>query len=239
MKVLVNGGLNLSALDGWWAEAYSPNVGWALGDSREHGDDPARNAVEAAQLFDLLETQVIPEFYSRDEHNIPRAWVARVRESMASLTPNYSANRSVREYVERAYLPAAASYSRRVQNGCALGTEISDWRRALKSGWSGLRFGRVKFDTRGERHHFTTEIALGALGPHAVCVQICADAQGDQPAFCQEMTRLECPPDGSGMNLYCASVPAIRSAADYTARIVPSHPAVSVPLEAPYILWQR
>ena len=147
---------------------------------------------------------MIPEFYSRDEHNIPRAWVARVRESMASLTPNYSANRSVREYLERAYIPAAASYRRRMQNGGALGTEISDWRRALERGWTGLRFGGVKFDTRGEWHHFTSEVALGALDPLAVRVQMRADAQGDQPAFCQEMTRLEGPSDGSGMNLYCA-----------------------------------
>jgi starch phosphorylase len=239
MKVLVNGGLNLSALDGWWAEAYSPNVGWALGDGREYGDDPARNAVEAAQLYDLLETQVIPEFYSRDENNIPRAWVARARESMATLTPIYSANRCVREYVERAYLPAAALYGRRARNGGALGIAISDWRRALERGWSGLRFGCVKCDTRGEWHHFTVQAALGALDAHAVCVEICADGRGDRPAICQEMTRLEGPSDGSGMNLFSARVPAMRSAADYTARIVPSHPGVSVPLEAPFILWQR
>ncbi len=239
MKVLVNGGLNLSELDGWWAEAYSPGVGWALGDGREHGDDPARNAVEAAQLYDLLETQVIPEFYSRDESNIPRAWLARVRESMASLTPNYSANRSVREYVERAYLPAAASYRRRAQNGGALGIEISDWRRALERGWTGLRFGSVKFDTQGEWHHFTVQAELGALGPHAVRVEICADALGDGPAHCEEMTHLEGPSDGSGISVYAARVPAIRAATDYTARIVPNHPGVSVPLEAPYILWQR
>ncbi|MGO9634378.1 MAG: alpha-glucan family phosphorylase [Steroidobacteraceae bacterium] len=239
MKVLVNGGLNLSELDGWWAEAYSPKVGWALGDGQEHGDDPARNAVAAARLYDLLETQVIPEFYSRDEHNIPRAWVARVRESMASLTPNYSANRSVREYVEHAYLPAAAAYHRRARNGGALGIEISEWRRALERGWTGLRFGDVKIDTRGERHHFTVEVALGALDPRAVRVEICADGQGDRPEHCQEMTRVEGPPGGSGMNLYAADVPANRAAADYTARIVPGHPAVGVPLEAPYILWQR
>ena len=121
MKVLVNGGLNLSELDGWWAEAYAPSVGWALGDGREHGEDPARDDIEAAQLYDLLENQVIPEFYSRDENDIPRAWVARVRESMARLTPIYSANRSVREYVEGCYLPAAAAYRRRSQNKGASG----------------------------------------------------------------------------------------------------------------------
>ena len=76
MKVLVNGGINLSELDGWWAEAYTPEVGWALGDGQEHGDDPAWDAVEADALYDLLEREVIPEFYTRDDKGIPTAWVS-------------------------------------------------------------------------------------------------------------------------------------------------------------------
>ena len=87
MKVLVNGGINLSELDGWWAEAYTPEVGWALGDGLEHDDDPARDAAEANELYDLLEREVIPEFYARDENDIPTHWLKRMRESMARLTP--------------------------------------------------------------------------------------------------------------------------------------------------------
>ena len=83
MKVLVNGGINLSELDGWWVEAYTPEVGWALGDGQEHGDDPAWDAAEANALYDLLEQKVIPEFYARDGSGIPTAWVKRMRESMA------------------------------------------------------------------------------------------------------------------------------------------------------------
>jgi starch phosphorylase len=121
MKVLVNGGINLSELDGWWAEAYTPEVGWALGDGQEHDDDPAWDASEAEALYDLLEREVIPEFYTRDEQGIPRAWVARMRESMALLTPRFSANRTVREYTEQHYLPAAAAYRERAADQGALG----------------------------------------------------------------------------------------------------------------------
>jgi starch phosphorylase len=110
MKVLVNGGLNLSELDGWWAEAYSPEVGWAIGDGREHGDDPSWDAAEAESLYAVLEREVIPEFYARDEHGIPRGWVARMRESMARLTPAFSTNRAVRQYTEEHYLSAAAAF---------------------------------------------------------------------------------------------------------------------------------
>ena len=121
MKVLVNGGINLSELDGWWAEAYTPEVGWALGDGQEHGDDPAWDAVEADALYDLLEREVIPEFYTRDESGIPTAWVKRMRESMARLTPRFSANRTVREYTEQHYLPAAAAYRERAADKGAIG----------------------------------------------------------------------------------------------------------------------
>ena len=238
MKVLVNGGLNLSELDGWWAEAYAPSVGWALGDGLEHGEDPQRDAVEASQLYELLEKQVIPEFYSRDASNIPRAWVARVRESMASLTPIYSANRSVREYVEKCYLPAAASYRRRAQDGGALGRQMSAWRRAIELGWPALHFGGVEIDTRGDRHHFTVEVGRGALDARSLRVELYAEPLGDGQAFRQEMTPIG-HPGSSGMDLYAASVPAIRAAADYTARIVPTCPGVQVPLEVPHILWQR
>ena len=119
MKVLVNGGLNLSELDGWWAEAYRPEVGWAIGDGREHGEDPAWDAHEAEQLYRLLEQEVIPAFYDRGLNGIPRAWVQRMRTSMAELTPQFSTNRMVREYVERLYLPAAQAYRDRTAERAA------------------------------------------------------------------------------------------------------------------------
>ena len=150
MKVLVNGGINLSELDGWWAEAYTPEVGWALGDGQEHGDDPAWDAVEAEALYDLLEREVIPEFYTRDESGIPTAWVKRMRESMARLTPRFSANRTVREYTEQHYLPAAATYRERAADKGAVGRQMVNWQHTLKEKWATLRFGEVKVETNGE-----------------------------------------------------------------------------------------
>jgi starch phosphorylase len=104
MKVLVNGGLNFSELDGWWVEAYAPEVGWALGDGKEHGEDPAWDADEADRLYTLLEREIIPEFYRRDDRGLPQGWIARMRESMARLTTAFSANRAVRQYTEQHYL---------------------------------------------------------------------------------------------------------------------------------------
>ena len=175
MKVLVNGGINLSELDGWWAEAYTPEVGWALGDGQEHGDDPAWDAAEANALYDLLEREVIPEFYTRDASGIPTAWVKRMRESMARLTPRFSAHRAVREYTEQRYLPAATAYQERAANKGAVGRQMVDWQHSLEQKWATLHFGEVKVETRGEQHVFEVQVCLNGLDPQAVRVELYAD----------------------------------------------------------------
>jgi len=239
MKVLVNGGINLSELDGWWAEAYTPEVGWALGDGQEHGDDPAWDAAEAATLYDLLEREVIPEFYTRDEAGIPAAWVARMRESMARLTPHFSASRAVREYTEQHYLPAAASYRERAANRGAVGKQVVDWQRAMDRKWDSLRFGDVRVETNADHHIFQVELVLNNLDPNAARVELYADGIGGNAPVRQEMKGVGQLADVSGGYLYSAAVSAARPPADYTPRVIPQRSGVAVPFESARILWQR
>jgi starch phosphorylase len=239
MKVLVNGGLNLSELDGWWAEAYSPEVGWAIGDGREHGDDPSWDAVEAESLYALLEREVVPEFYTRDEHGIPRAWVARMRESMARLTPAFSSNRVVRQYTEEHYLSAAAAFRLRAENRAALGADLVAWQAELAKHWSALRFGPATVEQQGEQYLFHVQVFLDDIDPDAVGVELYADAQKDGGPITQAMTRGERLTGAASAFAYSASVPKGRAAADYTPRLVPRHEGALVPLEAPFILWHE
>ncbi len=239
MKVLVNGGINLSELDGWWAEAYTPEVGWALGDGHEHDSDPAWDAIEAEALYDLLEHEVIPEFYTRDEQGIPNAWVARMRESMARLTPRFSANRAVCEYTKQYYLPAASAYRERIVDKGAIGMDIVNWRRALQQKWAALHFGEMKLETNGEQHLFEVQIYLDDLDSEAVRVELYAEgANGDAPERV-EMKRVRQLVGAINGFAYRASVPASRPASDYTARLMPYRDGVAVPLEDAHILWQR
>ena len=239
MKVLVNGGLNLSELDGWWAEAYTPEVGWSLGDGQEHDDDPAWDAIEAEALYDLLERQVIPEFYTRDEHGIPGAWVARMRESMARLTPRFSTNRAVREYIEQYYFPAASAYRKRAADKGAIGAQLVNWRHALEHKWAAVRFGEVRFETRGGQHVFEVQVHLDDLDPKTVRVELYANGVTGGTSVRQEMTRVRQLDGASGGYVYSAAVSAARQSADYTARVIPHHEGVAIPLEAARILWQR
>ena len=239
MKVLVNGGINLSELDGWWAEAYVPVLGWALGDGQEHGNDPAWDAVEAEALYERLEREVIPEFYNRNEKGIPTAWVARMRESMARLTPRFSADRTVREYTEEHYLPAATAYLSRVANKGAVGKQMVDWRHSLEQKWATLHFGAVKVETRDGKHIIEVQVSLHGLDPKAVRVELYADGIKENPPVRQEMTCLHPLADESGNYVYSATIAAARPPADYTARVIPHCDGVAIPLEDARILWQR
>ncbi len=239
MKILVNGGINLSELDGWWAEAYTPAVGWALGDGNEHGDDPVWDAKEAEQLYDLLEQKVVPEFYNRNEKGIPTAWISRMRESMAQLTPRFSADRSVREYTEQHYLPAATAYLERSANKGEPGKRIVEWRNTLEQKWHSIRFGKLEYHTINRQHKFEIQIYFNDLNPDTVQVELFANGINGGAPIVQKMVRGTLLKEKTTGYNYTATVNAVRPASDYTPRIIPYFPGVLVPLETALILWQH
>jgi len=237
MKVLVNGGLNLSELDGWWAEAYSPELGWAIGDGHEHGNDPSWDATEAEALYGLLEREVVPEFYTRDDDGIPRGWVARMRESMARLTPAFSTHRAIRQYTEEHYLPAAAEFRRRTQKGGSLAADLLSWQNQLAKHWSMLRFGTATVEQKDGQFRFDVQVFLDDLDPEAVRVELYAEGQNGNPAVAQLLNRGEHLAGSANGFSYTTVISETRPAADYTPRLVPQHSGAFVPLEAPFILW--
>jgi len=239
MKVLVNGGLNLSELDGWWAEAYSPEVGWAIGDGQEHGDDPGWDAQEAETLYGLLEGEVIPEFYERDEASMPTRWLGRIRESMARLTPEFSATRAIREYTERHYLPAASRYRDRAADDGALGASLLQWKLDLDRHWSNVRFVSIRINTHDGQHFFEADVASGSLSPDQFRVELYTDAFDEKGSSLEAMNASGPCKDTPGAFTYSAQVSATRLASDYTARIVPYHADAHVPIETNRIVWQR
>lgn len=239
MKVLVNGGINLSELDGWWAEAYTPEVGWALGDGNEHGDDPDWDAKEAEQLYSILEQKVVPEFYNRNEKGIPTLWISRMRESMAQLTPRFSADRTVRQYTEDHYLPASTAYLERAANKGELGKQLYDKLHTLEQKWDSIHFGEVKYETFENQHHFNIQTYFNELDPDMLQVELFANGiNGDSPIVLKMTQDTKIDETANGYQ-YTASVNDSRPASDYTARVVPLVPNISVPLEISKIVWQH
>jgi len=161
-----------------------------------------------------------------------------MRESMARLTPQFSANRTEREYTEQHYIPAASAYRQRVADRGAMGVQLVNWQRAMEQHWSNLRFGEMKVATDGQKHVFEVQVYLQGLDPNSVRVELYADGvNGGEPVRQELMHKQE--PAGANVAIYNAQVSATRPATDYTARVIPQHGGVAIPLEAAQILWQR
>ncbi len=235
MKVLANGGLNLSQLDGWWAEAYATDLGWAVGDGLEYG--PEHDEVDAEQLYQLLETQVVPTFYARDDEGVPTAWVQRMRRSMSALVERFSADRTVREYTEQYYLPMATAYRRRCADGSALASTLSHQLTRLRSYWHELAFTGVQWARENGRYQVEARLNLGHVDPQHIAVQLYAEGRNTAPA---EIHPLNLAQHEATFATFRGHFPADRPETDYTARIIPgSTLGLTVPLELGLIHWQR
>jgi starch phosphorylase len=165
--------------------------------------------------------------------------VNRMRESMARLTPRFCSGRSVRDYTEQHYLPAAAAYLERAADKGALGAQIVKERHLLDQDWNALRFGEFRLESEGDRHVFEVQMYLDEVDPDVVRVELYADGIDGAAPERMEMQRVRQLVGAANGYAYRAEVPATRPAADYTARLIPHHEGVAVPLEDAHILWQR
>ncbi len=238
MKILANGGLNLSELDGWWEEAYAPELGWAIGGGARHGEQE-QDALDAEALYAALEGQIVPEFYDRDGEGIPRAWLARIRRSMAVLAPRYCSTRMVHEYITKAYLPAAQTLRKRLAGAAELAKGIAGWERRVRQAWASLHIGAPAADCTDGALSVTVPVYLGDMAADDVHVEIYADPRQDGEPEILKLVRGE--PIAGALNgyVYSGSVRSTRPAEDFTVRIVPYHPDVRIPSELPLILWQK
>lgn len=238
MKVLVNGGLNLSERDGWWAEACNcePEVGWSLGDGREHAE-PGWDAVEAEQLYRLLEQEIVPMFYRRDAQGIPREWVARMRTSMSRLAPQFSSNRMLREYVHDAYLPASAAFRRRTADSGRLAKELADWESFVRRHWHKVHMSNLEIQEMADGWSFSLHVYLGEIPPESVQVQLYAEPTEDDAAVPHAMECRSGIPGATHGYVYHCPVATARPASDFTPRAIAWHPEARIPAEVNLILW--
>jgi glycogen phosphorylase len=238
MKVLVNGGINCSILDGWWDEAYKPDVGWAIGDDTG-GEASKVDARDAENLYALLEQRIVPEFYSRDPEGLPRRWLARVRRSTSTLTPAFASTRMFREYVEKAYLPLAEIFRVRLADECAAARQARAWADMLMRRWPTLHIGQPDVRRADNRWRFSVPVFMGEIAPESVQVQLFADVNGDKPAEVIVLYQEQPIPGALNGYIYAGEVAALRSGNDYTVRVVPYRRGIQIPAELPLIRWQH
>jgi glycogen phosphorylase len=238
MKVLVNGGLNLSELDGWWAEAYSPGSGWALHETHQLGEmGPGGSAAD--QLYRLLETEVAPLFYRRDAAGLPREWLQRVRTSMAELAPRFSSNRMLRQYVNELYAPAADDLRDRSASGARVARELAAWESRVLAHWHDVQFGDCVAEEQGGVIRVRVEVFLGGLTPDDVRVELFAEPVHGSGPLRERLDVAAHPSETGGGFHFATTIRTDRPHRHLTPRVLADHAGAHLPLELAVISWQR
>jgi starch phosphorylase len=243
MKAVVNGVLNLSIVDGWWAEAYTPEVGWAIGRGEEYTDLEYQDAVESAALYDVLEKEVVPLFYTRGRDGLPRGWIAKMKGSMRALGPFFNTNRMVREYAESFYLPAAERFWHLMEDSGAHARTLGAWKRKIYQNWPRIRVKEVSADAQslkvGDMLHVRATVHLGQLTPKDVAVEIYYGQVDDRGEIPKGIATTMGPQEGSdGVYTFAGGIQCLNSGRfGFAVRVLPRHKDLVHPYEPGLILW--
>lgn len=245
MKVAFNAGLNLSILDGWWCEGYQGNNGWAIGKGEVYGDLEYQNQVESRALYDLLEKEVVPQFYDQGNDGVPRAWVATMKAGLQSLCPVFSTDRMVEEYTQLSYLPSYRQWARLEADGLTLAKELAAWKQRVFKAWPQVRIEAVEAQLSdaigvGSSLPVTVQVALGDIPTEQVAVGVyfgVLDNQGvirgGETVTLQHETGL-----GNGRHRF-SGVLECRFCGRHgmMAQVMPRHPQVGTVYEPGYLVW--
>ncbi len=245
MKAAANGALNLSVLDGWWHEAYTPEVGWAIGGRESHADPDTGDRVDAAALYDLLENSVVPLFYDRAVDVVPHRWIDKMKESVAQLASVFNTNRMVREYCERFYLQAHLRSADLLTDTNTRIKGLAWWKGHMRAHWGEVAIKSVESDIDGEltdgaRVEVRARVVTGKISPGDVAVQIYEgplDAMGhiSDP----QIVDIETEADGDAAGgLFTGAVTCRGSGRHgFTVRVLPRHADLPSPASLGLVCW--
>jgi len=244
MKASLNGVLNVSVLDGWWAEACTMHSGWGIGLGEEYEDHGYQDEVESSALYDLLETEVVPLFYTRDASGLPRGWIARMKETILRLAPYFNTNRMVREYVEEMYLPGHRQWRHLCGSPQRL-EQLTRWKAYVRTKWPQVRVDGVEAVPPsplkvGMQVPVKAMVRLGELAPAEVRVELYMGRLNAQHEIEEPTTRplRHVCEEAAGVHVFQGDYPCTRPGTHgYTLRVVPYHPDLRDPLEMGLARW--
>ena len=246
MKAAANGVLNLSVLDGWWDEAYKPELGWAIGQGETYDDDAYQDLVEAENLYDLLEHDIAPMFYERGADDLPRRWIARMKVSIAALSAFFNTHRMVREYTERMYLPASHRYQELTDDDLSRARALAGWNDHLRRHWPNVRLDvldqqTVKELQVGETFKVQVRVHLGHLTPDDIVVQLYLGRvnAANEIVEAKALSMRVAEPEDDGHYIYETNGVTCRHSGlhGYTVRVLPRHPDLPSSFLPGLVVW--
>ena len=244
MKAAANGVLNLSVLDGWWMEGYSPEVGWAIGSTEKYNSDEERDYVESEAIYNLLQKVVAPLYYDRGSDGIPHNWIKMMKTSIRKLAPQFNTNRMVKEYYEKFYVPAHRAAGKLRDNGRL--AELARWRRDVEENWPRVRIALDDFKPEMEIHSGTripvrALVWLGDLKPEDVDVQLYTGTADGETVFKEgRAVSMQLDSKSGASYVFKGEASAYGSGRhDLAVRIIPRHPDLVNPFMPPLIQWNE
>lgn len=245
MKAAFNGALNLSVLDGWWDEGWSPRTGWAIGRGEEYSNSEEQDRVEASTLYDLLEREVVPLFYKRGEDGMPRGWIQLMKGALTSLCPVFNTNRMVHQYTIMGYRPAQERRDRMEANGFARSKNLAAWRQRIRANWGKVRIDRVESQLPKEIRvggcfEVRAFIHTGELDPADLKVEAYLGRLDENREICTGQPFVMAPMGDAeqGGRMFRAVIPWNTSGMQgITVRVLPRHDDLAHPQETGLILW--
>ena len=244
MKAGVNGVLNCSVLDGWWDEGYSPDIGWAIGRGESYDDEELQDEVESKALFDLLEREIIPMFYTRGRDNLPREWIRYMKASMREVGKRFSSHRMLMEYAENYYFPALRNYRNMAEKAFAPAKDLASYLDRVRREWSKLSISEIHTDAapimqRGDTVNVTARVELAGLAPEDVAVELYhggISSQGD--IVNPERQEMACAKRLDQSWSYHVAVTCSKTGQHgYAVRILPKHPDLVHPFLPGLVRW--
>ncbi len=245
MKVSANGGLNLSIPDGWWDEAYTPEVGWAIGNGELYDDTEYQDRVESEAIYDLLEKEIVVLFFDRRNSNLPRKWIAKMKQAMRSLCPVFNSNRMVGEYAQRFYFAAGNRYNELVEEDNRGAKMSAQWFENVNERWQGVKIlavtpESVESAAVGGCIDVSAEIDLGGLKPEDVDVEIYHGALDEKGMFAQgEAIQMNSAVrQKGGSHIFTGALPFVISGRHgYTVRVLPAGEKQAARHELALVHW--
>jgi starch phosphorylase len=248
MKAAANGALSVSVLDGWFAEAWRDHgreIGWAIGRGEEYADGLG-DKVEAEALYDLLEREVTALFFDRESRDrLPRAWIRKMKSSIAKLVPTYNTARMVKEYTQRFYIPAIDCTRRMTDDACKGAQRLADWKQRVRDAWPQVAVTDVKLQSSeeikvGEVMRVEATVMLGPLTPDDVAVELYhGPTAGSHELPRGAIVRMRMTSkNGDATYRFAGEIPATESGAHaFAARVVPYNESMSYPYETALLRW--
>lgn len=245
MKAAANGVLNVSVLDGWWAEAYAPHIGWAIGRADDDVNDPQHDANDASAVYRLLERSVVPLFYDLGLDGTPTRWIERAKASMVMALTDFGAHRMMRQYTEEFYLPADELHRTLSSDSCSPARSLADWLARVREQWTSVQIldvnltGGPEVDV-GSALPVRARVSLNGLHAEELTVQVYVGRVGSDGAVNGGVTYEARPigPDGDGTYWFESTVPLRQSGRmGIAVRVVPRHPHLTDSVEHGLVRW--